>query len=76
MSPRQIVDVSCECQYVECVQHYSTSRGFLRRTIICRHPENVGCVCVLDAADVAECELCPPDEGEETQTVHVNVEQA
>ncbi len=74
MSPRQIVDVSCACPHVECVQYYSTSRGLLRRTVVCRHPENAGCVCVLETADVAECQLCSAEEGEETQTVHIEVE--
>ena len=73
MSPRQIVEVACECRYVECEQHYSYSRGVLRRTLVCRHPENAGCLCVLNEAVSAECELCPTEEGEETKTVHVDV---
>lgn len=74
MSPRQIVEVACECSYVECEQHYSYSRGILRRTYICRHPENAGCLCVLTAAETAECEFCPTEKGEETKTVHIEVE--
>jgi hypothetical protein len=73
VSPRQIVEVACECPYVECEQHYSYSRGVLRRTYICRHPENTGCLCVLNEAESAECELCPTEEGEETKTVHIDV---
>ncbi len=73
MSPRQIVEVACECRYVECEQYYSHSRGVLQRTYICRHPENAGCLCVLNAAEVAECELCATEEGEETKTVRIDV---
>jgi len=73
MSPRQIVEVTCECPYVECEQHISYSRGVLRRTIICRHPENAGCLCVLNEAETAECELCPTEEDEET--VHIDVKR-
>ena len=74
MSPREIVEVVCNCPYVECEQHFSYSRGVLRRTLICRHPENAGCACVLNVAESAECELCPSEEeGEETKTVHVDV---
>jgi hypothetical protein len=73
VSPRQVVEVICECQYVECEQHFSYSRGVLRRTYICHHPENAGCLCVLNAAETAECELCPTEEGEETKTVHIDV---
>ncbi len=76
MSPRQTVEVSCECEYVECVQYFSTSRGLLRRTMICRHPEHAGCVCVLDIVDVAECELCPTAEGEQAKTVQIEVKRA
>lgn len=75
MSPRQVVDVSSECEYVECVQYYSTSRGFLQRTVICRHPERGGCVCVLETTDVAECELCRSGDMEEAQTVHIDVKR-
>ena len=77
MSARQVVEVACDCQYVECEQHFSYSRGVLRRTLICRHPENAGCVCVLNAAESAECELCSSegDEGEETKTVHIDVKR-
>jgi hypothetical protein len=75
MSPRQIVEVTCECPYVECEQHISYSRGVLRRTIICRHPENAGCLCVLNEAETAECELCPTEEDEETETVHIDVKR-
>lgn len=73
MSPRQIVEVICECPYVECEQHFSYSRGVLRRTYICHHPENAGCLCVLNTAETAECELCPTEEGEETKTIHIDV---
>ncbi len=76
MSPRQIVEVACECRYVECEQYYSYSRGVLQRTYICRHPENEGCLCVLNAAEVAECELCATEEGEEMKTVHIDVKRA
>ena len=75
MSPRQVVDVSCECEYVECVQYYSASRGFLQRTVICRHPERAGCVCVLDTTDLGECELCRPAEAGEARTVHIDVKR-
>lgn len=75
MSARQIVEVACECPYVEYEQHYSYSRGVLRRTIVCRHPENTGCLCVLDAEEVAECEFCPTDENEEKKTVHIDVKR-
>jgi len=73
VSPRQIVEVACECRYVECEQYYSYSRGVLQRTYICRHPENAGCLCVLNAAEVAECELCETEEGEKPRTVHIDV---
>lgn len=76
MSPRQIVEMVCECQYAECEQHYSTTRGFLRRTIVCRHPENAGCLCVLHEAREGECELCETEEGEKPETVHVEVKAA
>ena len=75
MSPRRIVTVACECPYVECEQHFSYSRGVLRRTYVCRHPENAGCLCVLNETEVAECELCPTEEGEETKTVHIDVKR-
>ena len=74
MSPRQIVEVACECPYVECEQYYSYSRGVLQRTYVCRHPGKAGCLCVLNAAETAECALCPTEEGEETKTVHIEVE--
>jgi hypothetical protein len=73
VSPRQIVEVACECPYVECEQYISYSRGVLRRTYICRHPENAGCMCVLNEAEVTECAFCPTEEGEETKTVHIEV---
>ena len=73
MSPTHVVEVACECPYVECEQYYSYSRGILQRTYICHHPENAGCLCVLNEAEVAECELCPSEEGEETKTVHIEV---
>ncbi len=73
MSPRRIVEVACECRYAECDQHYSSSRGLLRRTIICRHPDNAGCLCVLQEAREAECELCQSEEGQKPETVHIEV---
>ena len=73
MSPRQIVEVDCECSYVECEQYYSSSRGLLIRTYICRHPDNAGCLCVLNEGETAECELCAAEEGEEKKTVHIDV---
>ncbi len=73
MSPRQVVEVDCECQYAECEQHFSSSRGLLRRTIICRHPDNAGCLCVLQEAGEAECEFCRTEEGERPETVHIEM---
>ncbi len=46
MSPR--VKIKVECPYAECEEYYSTRRGTVVRTIICHHPENEGCLCVLD----------------------------
>lgn len=74
MSPRQIVEVACECPYVECEQYYSYSRGVLHRTYVCHHPERAGCMCVLNEARTAVCDLCPTEEGEEPKTVHIEVE--
>jgi len=75
VSPRQIVEVECECPYVECEQYFSYSRGVLQRTYICRHPENYGCECVLNTAESAKCELCPREEDEETKMVHIDVKR-
>lgn len=73
MSPRRIVEVACECPYVECEQYYSYSRGVLHRTYVCRHPERAGCICVLNEAGSAVCELGAKEEGEEPKTVHIEV---
>jgi len=46
MSPR--VKITLECPHAECEEYYSTRRGTVTRTIICRHPENAGCLCAFD----------------------------
>jgi len=56
MSPR-IILTEKRCMYAECEQHYS-NRGFLTRTVICRHPEREGCVCVLEDGGAIACKLC------------------
>ena len=53
MSPRVIIKL--ECPYAECEEYTSTGHGTVTRTIICRHPENEGCLCVLDPSVGGEC---------------------
>lgn len=56
------------CQHVELNEFYSQSRGELRVTYVCHHPDRDGCLCVLNGASVAECKHCQEDE--EVKTVH------
>jgi hypothetical protein len=44
------------CPHAECEQYYSSNRGLLTRTVICQHPENQGCVCVMFVDPDAECD--------------------
>lgn len=43
------------CPHAECEEYTSISRGFVTRTIICRHPENEACICVRALDADAEC---------------------
>ena len=56
MSPR--VKVKMECPYAECEEYTSTQRGTVTRTIICHHPDNEGCLCVLDPRVGGVCAWC------------------
>jgi hypothetical protein len=55
MSPRVIIKL--ECPYAECEEYTSTGRGTVTCTIVCQHPENEGCLCVLDPSVGGECTL-------------------
>jgi hypothetical protein len=53
MSPR--ITIKMECPYAECEEYTSTRRGTVVRTVICHHPENEGCLCVLDPSVGGRC---------------------
>jgi hypothetical protein len=53
MSPRVIIKL--ECPHAEYEAYTSTGRGTVTATIICRHTENEGCLCVLDPSVGGEC---------------------
>jgi hypothetical protein len=53
MSPR--VKIKMECPHAECEEYTSTRRGIVTRTVVCHHPENEGCLCVLDPSVGGTC---------------------
>ena len=53
MSPRVITKL--ECPFAECEEYTSTGRGTVTRTLICHHPENEDCLCVLDPSVGGKC---------------------
>ncbi len=55
MSPRRVIVYDEECPHAVCEEYVSRSRGMVTRTIICRHPENEGCVCMRSFEPDAEC---------------------
>lgn len=57
MSPRVIMKL--ECPHAECEAYTSTGRGTITFTIVCQHPENEGCLCVLDPSVGGECAWYP-----------------
>jgi len=66
---RQTLPVDSVCQHIRMEEHFSRSRGELRITYVCLHPEQEGCWCVLNGASVAECEH--GQEGEGVKTVRL-----
>jgi hypothetical protein len=55
MSPK--LEITGECPYSVCEQHYSLGRGTLRRTYICKHPDREDCWCVTDTFVDDTCQL-------------------